>query len=189
MVGRFKVVVQVFEAGVQQVAVADVEHAFRLSQYLALDALLDALAGEIGDAVSVLEVVGHFLQLVVVEVAVAVVGEVCRQVVPSAQPVFASGGEAVVAVIEVVGQVAPRSVRAYHPAFVAGARCRQREAVIDVPVQALGQRIVGGAVDGLHCGAGFQLLLVPLQVGVAPSVRVVEVHAGHALYLSDGQSQ
>ena len=73
MVGRFQAVVLVLYTGIEDVPVAEVEDAFHLRQHLLLYALLDALAGVVGDAVAVFEVVGDVFQLIVVEVTVAAV--------------------------------------------------------------------------------------------------------------------
>ena len=78
-----------------------------------LYALLDTLAGVVGDAVAVFEVVGDVFQLIVVEVTVATVREVGGEVVAPVQLVPASGGKSIVAVVEVVGQVLPRAVRTH----------------------------------------------------------------------------
>ena len=73
VVGRFQAVVLVLYTGIEDVPVAEVEDAFHLRQHLLLYALLDALAGVVGDAVAVFEVVGDVFQLIVVEVTVAAV--------------------------------------------------------------------------------------------------------------------
>ncbi|SCI48378.1 Uncharacterised protein [uncultured Bacteroides sp.] len=94
-----------------------------------------------------------------------------------------------IAIIEIIGKITPLSVRTGNPAFVITAGSRQLKLIIDVPFQILGQSIIGGAVHRFQRGARFQLLLVPLQVGILPTVRVPEVHSRHAFYLSDGQSE
>ena len=83
MMGRFEVLIQVFDARVQDMRVAQIENPFGLSQQLLLHALLDTLPGIVGDAVAIQEVVGHLLQLIVIEITISVVGEIGSQVVSS----------------------------------------------------------------------------------------------------------
>ena len=179
VVRRFQTVVLVLYASIEDVPVAEVKDTFYLRQHLLLYALLDTLAGVVGDAVAVFEVVGDVFQLIVVEVTVATVREVGGEVVAPVQLVPASGGKSIVAVVEVVGQVLPRAVRTHHPTFVVRSFGGEVQFSVYLPFQILGKSIVAGTVYGKHGGTGLQLVLIPLHIRIAPAVGVPEVDTGH----------